>query len=191
MKKKVKEIKKAKSRAKKAIVAKKVKKTPAAIPPGYHALTPQLTVQGADRAIDFYKRAFGAEELVRMAGSDGKGIMHAELKIGDSIFFVGDEVPNMGCRSPQSLGGITASLYIYVKDVDAAFRRAVAAGAQVRMPVADMFWGDRYGRVTDPFGHEWGLGTRTEDLTPGQIRMRATAFFSEMRTEEGTGMGRR
>ncbi len=178
----MKKMKKARSRAKKATVAKKVKKTPAAIPPGYHALTPQLTVQGADRAIDFYKRAFGAEERGRMAGPDGKSIMHAELKIGDSIFFVSDEFPTMGCRSPHSLGGITASLYIYVKDVDAAFRRAVAAGAQVRMPVADMFWGDRYGRVTDPFGHEWGLGTHKEDLTPGQIRMRATAFFSEMPT---------
>ena len=156
-----------------------MKKATKAIPEGYHTLTPQLTVRGAERAIDFYKRAFGAEELMRMPGPDGKSIMHAELKIGDSIFFLGDEFPDTGCRSPESLGGTAASLHIYVTDVDAAFKRAVAAGAQVRMPVADMFWGDRYGRVADPFGHEWGLGTHKEDLTPAQIRERATAFLAK------------
>ncbi len=169
-------------RAKSAKKVKRAKKAPAAIPRGYRALTPQLTVRGAAQAIDFYKRAFGAEELMRMPGPDGRGIMHAELKIGDSIFFLGDEFPNTGCRSPLSLGGTAGSLHIYVKDVDAAFRRAVEAGAQVRMPVADMFWGDRYGRVADPFGHEWGLGTHKEDLTPDEIRVRAAAFFSKMRT---------
>lgn len=173
---------KAKKPAKKVAKRKSAKKPPVAIPHGYHTLTPQLAVQGADRAIDFYRRAFGAEVLTRMPGPDGKGIMHAELRIGDSIFFLSDEFPSTGCRSPQSLGGATASLHIYVRDVDAAFQRAVAAGAQVRMPVANMFWGDRYGRVADPFGHEWGLGTHKEDLTPEQIRARADAFFSKMRT---------
>ena len=151
-----------------------------AIPEGYHTITPHLTVRGAARAIDFYKRAFGAKVRMQMPGPDGKSIMHAELKIGDSIVFLNDEFPDMGCHSPQSLGGTVGGLFLYVKNVDAAFKRAVEAGAQVRMPVADMFWGDRYGKVIDPFGHEWGMGTRKEDLTPGQIRKRGQAYFNQM-----------
>lgn len=157
-------------------MAKRVK----GIPEGFHTITPQLTVRDASRAIEFYKRAFGAEEMMRMPAPDGKSIMHAELKIGDSIIFLSDEFPDMGCRSPQSLGGVAGSLHIYVEDVDAAFARAVAAGAQVRMPVADMFWGDRYAKIADPFGHEWGVATRKEDLTPDEIRKRADVFFAKM-----------
>jgi len=151
-----------------------------AIPEGYHTITPHLTVRGAARAIEFYKRAFGAKVRMRMPGPDGKSIMHAELKIGDSIVFLNDEFPDMGCPSPQSLRGTAGGLFLYVKNVDAAFKRAVEAGAQVRMPVADMFWGDRYGKVIDPFGHEWGMGTRKEDLTPSQIRKRGQAYFNQM-----------
>lgn len=160
----------------KAKAAKRVR----AIPKAYHTVTPALSVRGAAEAIAFYKKAFGAQELMRMPSPDGKGIMHAEIKIGDSIVFLGDEFPNMGCRSPQSLGGSTAALHIYVQDVDAAFQRAVEAGAQARMPVTDMFWGDRYGRVADPFGHEWGLATHKEDLKPEEIAKRAQAFFAQM-----------
>jgi uncharacterized glyoxalase superfamily protein PhnB len=152
----------------------------AAIPRGYHSVTPHLTVRGAADAIDFYKRAFGARERGRMPGPDGKVIMHAELQIGDSIVFLADEFPDMGCRAPQTLGGTAGSLHLYVRDVDQAFQRAVAAGAEVRMPVTDMFWGDRYAKVADPFGHEWGLGTHKEDLSAREIGRRAQEFFSRM-----------
>ncbi len=140
-----------------------------AIPKEYHTVTPALSVRGAAEAIEFYKKASGAQEVMRMPGPDGKSIMHAEIKIGDSIVFLGDEFPDMGGRSPQTLGGSTAALHICVPDADAAFTRAVEAGAQVRMPVMDMFWGDRYGRVADPFGHEWELATHKEDLTPKSL----------------------
>jgi PhnB protein len=155
-------------------------KTVEPIPKGYHTITPSLIVRGAERAIEFYKKAFGAEECFRMAAPDGKGIMHADLQIGDSRFFVAEECPERGCRSAQGLGGSPVSLYVYVTDADAAFRRAVAAGAEAHMPVQDMFWGDRYGCVTDPFGYQWGLATRKQELTPEQIRERAEAWFVEM-----------
>ena len=151
-----------------------------AIPRGYHSVTPHLTVRGAAEAIEFYKRAFGARERGRMPGPDGKTIMHAELQIGDSIVFLADEFPDMGCRAPKTLGGATGTLHLYVTDVDRAFQRAVAAGAEVRMPVTDMFWGDRYAKVADPFGHEWGLATHKEDLSAREIGRRAEAFFSRM-----------
>ena len=151
-----------------------------AIPEGYHTITPHLSVRGAARAIEFYKKAFGAKEQMRMSGPGGKGIMHAEISIGDSRVFLNDEFPDMGCRSPQSLGGTPCALHLYVKDVDATFNRAIAAGAKVRMPVTDMFWGDRYAKVIDPFGHEWGMATHKEDLSPGEIRKRGEAFFKQM-----------
>ncbi len=151
-----------------------------AVPEGFRTITPSLVVRGGAQAIEFYKKAFGAEELVRMPGPDGKGVMHAELKIGDSIFFLGDESPQMASKSPQTLGGSTGGLHLYVADVDAAFKRAVSAGARASMPVADMFWGDRYGKVTDPFGHEWGLGTHKEDVSPADMEKRAKAFFAQM-----------
>jgi PhnB protein len=150
------------------------------IPQGYHTVTPYLTVKGAAQAIDFYKRAFGAQEVERMPGPDGTSVMHAELKIGDSIVMLSDEFPQMGTRSPQTLGGSTVSLFLYVPDVDAAFKRAVDAGAKATMPPADMFWGDRFGKVADPFGHAWGLATHTEDLSPDEIRRRGQAEMAKM-----------
>ena len=154
-------------------------KTSQAIPHEFHTVTPSLVVRGAEQAIEFYKKALGAEERKRMAGPDGK-IMHAELKIGDSIVFLTDENPEMGCKSPQGLGGATGSLYLYVQDVDKSFQRAVDAGGKATMPVADMFWGDRFGSFTDPFGHSWGLSTHVEDLTEPEIEERAKDFFAQM-----------
>ncbi len=148
-----------------------------AIPEGFRTLTPQLVVRNAARAIDFYKKAFGAEEISRMIMPGGTAIMHAELRIGDSIFFLNDEGTGGACKSPEALGTSTGSLHIYVDDVDAAFARAVQAGAQVRMLVADMFWGDRFGVVVDPFGHQWGLATHKEEMTPQQMEERAREFF--------------
>lgn len=155
------------------------KKPTAPRPPAATTITPYLTVRGADQAIAFYKTAFGAREVMRMPGPDGTSIMHAALRIGASTVFLSDELPGMGCRAPQSLGGTTASLHLEVPNVDRAFARAVAAGAEVKMPVADMFWGDRYGKVADPFGHEWGMATPKEQLTSPQIRKRAAAFFAQ------------
>ncbi|MGE5284815.1 MAG: VOC family protein [Actinomycetota bacterium] len=152
------------------------------IPEGYHTITPFLTVRGADRAIDFYRRAFGAEELGRMHGPDGKTVMHAELKIGNSRFFLSDEVPGMDCRSPQTLGGSPTGIYLYVRDVDEAFRRAVAAGANVKRPLEDMFWGDRTGSVLDPFGYTWDLATRREEVSPEEMKRRGEEFFKKMQS---------
>ena len=143
------------------------------IPAGMNTLTPHLVVKGASKAVDFYKKAFGAQEIGRLTGPDGKSIVHADLKVGDSHFFLVDEFPEMGCQSPQGVGGTSVTIHMYVEDVDAAFGKAVAAGAQVKMPLADMFWGDRYGVLTDPFGHSWSLASHKEDLTPEQIRKRA------------------
>jgi PhnB protein len=149
-----------------------------AVPEGYHTLTPHLVVKGATQAIEFYKNAFGAEEIIRLPGPDGQSIMHAELKIGDSRLFLVEEFPEMDSRAPQSLGGTPVTIHIYVEDADTVFNQAVAAGAQVRMPLEDAFWGDRYGQVTDPFGHRWSLATRKENLTPEEISQRAQAAFS-------------
>ena len=149
-----------------------------AIPDGYHTITPMLTVRDAARAIEFYKKAFNAQQLYRMNGPDGK-VMHAEIKIGNSICMLGEENPQMGCQSPVTLKGTPISLYLYVENVDAAFNQAVKAGAKVEMPVADMFWGDRFGQVSDPSGHRWSLATHKEDLTPEQVGQRAQKFFAE------------
>ena len=147
------------------------------IPKGFHTVTPYLTVSDSARAIDFYKRAFGAEELSRLNGPDGK-VAHAEIKIGDSIIMLSDEMPGWG-RSPQSLGGTAVDIFLYVADVDRIFNQAIAAGAKVAMPVGDMFWGDRYGRVTDPFGHSWSLATHKEDVPADELRKRAEAAMSK------------
>jgi uncharacterized glyoxalase superfamily protein PhnB len=155
------------------------------IPDGYHTLTPHLVVKGASQAIEFYKKAFGAEELRRMPGPDGKSIMHAELNIGDSRLMLVDEFPEMDCRGPQTIGGTPVTIHMYVEDVDAAFNKAVAAGAQVRMPVADMFWGDRYGVLADPFGHSWSMATHKEDLSREEVTKRATEFSSECAASAG------
>jgi PhnB protein len=148
------------------------------IPAGYHTATPYLTLHDAARAIDFYKRAFGAQEVMRMNGPDGK-IGHAEIRIGDSVIMLGDEMPGMGARSPQSLGGTTGGIMLYVEDVDRVFSQAVAAGAQAEAPVADMFWGDRYGRLKDPFGHSWSVATHKEDVAPAEMAKRMQEEMSK------------
>jgi len=150
------------------------------VPEGFHAVTPSLTVRNAAQAIDFYKKALGAQEISRMAMPDGK-IGHAELKIGDSIIFLSDEMPGMGMsKSPQTLGGCTGVLNIYLPDVDTAFDRAVSAGAKTTMPVADMFWGDRYGTFVDPFGFAWGIATHKEDVSPADMETRMKEAFAAM-----------
>ncbi len=147
------------------------------VPKAYGSITPGLSVRGGADAIDFYARAFGAEEIYRMPGPDGK-VMHAELRFGDSIVMLGDEEPGMGASSPETLGGSTVSLLFYVPDVDAAYARAVAAGATSVQGPADMFWGDRFAQVRDPFGHRWSIGTHVADLTPEQIQEGMEAWMA-------------
>ena len=144
------------------------------IPDGYHTITPHLIVKGAAEAIEFYKKAFGAEEVMRMPGPGGM-VMHAELRIGDSHFMLNDEFPSFGKMGPKSIGGTPVTIHLYVTDVDALYGRAVKAGAKATMPIADMFWGDRYGQVEDPYGHQWSLATHKEDLTPEECMERAKA----------------
>ncbi|HJY85305.1 MAG TPA: VOC family protein [Candidatus Acidoferrales bacterium] len=146
------------------------------IPEGYHTATPYLIIKNAARAIDFYKKAFGAAERMRMADPSGK-VMHAEIQIGDSRIMIADEFPEMGARSPESLGGSPVSIFLYVEDVDALAKQATSAGAKVLMPVQDQFWGDRYGKLTDPFGHVWDIATHKEDVAPEEIHKRAAAAF--------------
>jgi len=149
------------------------------IPPGFHTVTPSLVVRNAAEAIDFYKKALGAEEIMRMPDPSGR-ISHAELKIGDSIIFLSDEFPNMPTTSPQTLGGCTGGFYLYVPDVDKSFQRAVDAGGKATMPVSDMFWGDRFGQFTDPFGHTWSISTHTKDLSPQEMEEGAKKFYAQM-----------
>jgi PhnB protein len=155
------------------------------IPEGFHTVTPHLVIKGAAQAIEFYQRAFGAEVLGRMEGPGGT-IGHAELKIGDSIIFLADEFPQAQCKSPQTLGGTTATLNLYVPDVDAAFKRAISAGGRETMAVADMFWGDRYGQLQDPFGHTWGIATHKEDVSHQELEQRAQAFWAQMQAQKKT-----
>jgi PhnB protein len=154
-------------------------KSAQAIPQGYHTVTPSIVVAGAAKALDFYKKAFGAEELSRFPGPDGS-IMHASFKIGDSIIMMGDEMPEQGGRGPKSIGGSPVSFFVYGENVDAAWKRAVDAGAKVVMPLADQFWGDRTGCLEDPFGHKWWLAQRIQDLSPEELRQSAENFFSQM-----------
>lgn len=144
------------------------------IPEGYHTATPYLIVKSAAKAIEFYKKAFGAEEMMRMLQPDGR-IGHAEIKIGDSPIMLADEFPEKGASSPQSLGGSPVSILLYVEDVDAMFAQAVAAGAAVQRPVADQFYGDRTGGVIDPFGHVWYIATHKEDVSPEEMKKRAAS----------------
>ncbi|WP_240194457.1 VOC family protein [Desulfopila inferna] len=139
------------------------------IPEGYKSLTPMFVFKDARKAIEFYKEAFGAEERFVMPGPDGKGVMHAELKIGSSIIMLGEENPQYDCKSAETFGGSPVSFYLYVEKVDEAFKIAVDAGAEVQMAVEEMFWGDRMGSVLDPFGYSWSLATHTRDLTPEEI----------------------
>src|SRR3954468_1787242 len=135
------------------------------IPEGFHAINPPLTIDGAAAAIEFYKRAFGAVELDRAASPDGSKIMHATIQIGDSRIMLSDEFPEMNCKGPLSLGGTASSVWLYVEDADAVYEQAVAAGATVVMPIGDMFWGDRFASVTDPFGHAWSIATRKREVS--------------------------
>lgn len=139
-----------------------------AIPEGMHSITPHLVCDGAADAIEFYKKAFNAVELARLADPGGK-LMHGMLQIGDSVIMLNDEYTDWGVLGPKTIGGTPVTIHLYVNDVDSAFAQAVEAGATVKMPVADMFWGDRYGVVIDPFGHSWSLATHMHDLTPEQI----------------------
>ena len=148
------------------------------VPAGYHTLTPTIVVRDAAAAIDFYKKAFGAEEIDRMLGPDGS-IMHAEIRIGDSLLMLGEENEQWGTRSPQSLNGVHGSLHIYVADADASFDRALKAGATVRYPLEDAFWGDRYGKVTDPFGHEWGIATRVKEMTKAEMEQAGKEWMAK------------
>jgi PhnB protein len=141
------------------------------IPDGYHTVTPYMIVKGAAQALDFYKKAFGATELMRFPGPDGK-VGHAEIRIGDSAIMLADEHPDMGARSPQSFGGSPVSILLYVKDVDTMAKQAIAAGAKVLKPVQDQFYGDRSGTFTDPFGHIWTIATHKEDVTPEEMQRR-------------------
>ncbi len=167
--------KKSNKRAQRMKSAAKKKVLP--VPAGYHTVTPYLVCRGAAGAIDFYKRAFGAKEKVRMPGPNGK-VAHAEIQIGDSRVMLGEEAPEMGAKSPDTLGGSTVGVFVYVKNVDAFTDKAIAAGATVLMPVQDMFWGDRYGKLKDPFGHEWSIATHKEDLTAKQMAKRAQSAMS-------------
>ena len=148
-----------------------------AVPEGFHSITPQLVLDNEAQTIEWYVKAFGAQELSRSLGPDGK-VMHAELAIGSSRFMVNDAM--MGSKGPQALGGSPVSLWLYVENSDAAFKRAVDAGAKVQMPIADQFWGDRAGSVADPAGYNWWIATRKEDLTHAEIRQRAEEFFKQM-----------
>ncbi len=150
------------------------------IPEGFRTVTPHMVVRGAGDAIEFYKKAFGAEEVMRMPGPDGNSVMHAEIKIGDSMLMLCDEFPQMErWVAPPSLKGTTVAICLYVEDVDKLFQRAVDAGATVAMPLMDTFWGDRYGKVSDPVGHEWEIATHKQDLTPEEIAKGAEEFFSQ------------
>ena len=139
------------------------------IPAGMHTITPHLICAGAAEAIDFYKKAFGAIELSRMPGPDGN-VMHASIRIGDSVIMLNDEMPQWGSLGPKSLKGSPVTIHLYVEDADALFAQAVKAGAKVTIPLDDMFWGDRYGKVEDPFGHQWSIGTHVREVSPEEMQ---------------------
>jgi PhnB protein len=148
------------------------------IPEGFHTVTPTFTFKDCRKAIDFYKKAFGAVEQYVMQCPTGKGIMHASIKIGDSTIMMGEENANCPCKSAETLGGSPIALYLYVNNVDAAFDKAVNAGCKTVMEVQDMFWGDRAGTLTDPFGYNWTIGTHIADLTPEEIKHGAEEFMA-------------
>jgi PhnB protein len=149
------------------------------VPEGYHTVTPYLAVDDAAEAIEYYKKAFGAKERVRMDAPGGR-IGHAELEIGDSLVMLSDPLPQASTKPPKELGGTTASIFMYVEDVDAVVKRAVDAGATIEMEVADQFWGDRFGTVADPFGHLWSIATHVEDVPPEEMAERAKAAMAAM-----------
>ena len=152
------------------------------VPEGFHTVTPYLVVDDGARAIEFYEQAFGAKEVMRMPGPDGK-VSHAEVKIGDSIIMLGPSQASTGVRSPQSLGGSTVSIFLYLDDVDSTFKKALSAGAKEAQPLADQLWGDRYGRLTDPFGHSWSLATHKEDVSAEEMSRRMQEAAKKQRAQ--------
>lgn len=149
------------------------------IPEGFSSVTPHLVIKDAASAIEFYKKAFGAEAFCCMPGPDGKSVMHAELKIGNAMIMIGEEFPDMGCVGPATLGGSGVTIHLYTDDADAMFTRAVEAGAEGIMPVTDMFWGDRYGQVVDPYGHKWSIATHVEDVSEADMAERAAKAMAQ------------
>jgi len=155
------------------------------IPDGYRTVTPYLVVSSAAAAIDFYKRAFGAKEIARMDGPQGK-IAHAEIKIGDSMIMLSDEMPGSDTKTPQSIGGTSVGIFLYLENVDKTFNQAVSAGAKAIMPPKDMFWGDRFGKLTDPYGHSWALATHKEDVAPAEMSRRMKEEMPKMAAQQQT-----
>jgi PhnB protein len=152
---------------------------PQPVPEGYHTITPYLAVKDAAEAIEYYKQAFGAKERVRMDAPDGK-IGHAELEIGDSLIMLSDPFPQSSTTPPKELGGTSASVFMYVEDVDAVVKKAVDAGATITTEITDQFWGDRFGSITDPFGHSWSIATHVEDVSPEEMEARAKEAMAAM-----------
>lgn len=148
------------------------------IPEGFHTVTPYLTIRGTGEALEFYEKAFGAVEESRQEGPDGR-LIHAHIRIGDSPVMMSEEFPEYGAHSPLGLGGSPVTIHLYFEDVDAAWKRAVDAGAEVTMELADQFWGDRFGQLKDPFGHRWSLGQHVEDVSPEEADRRAREFFAQ------------
>jgi len=178
MAKKKKPAKKAAAKAKPA-----AKKKVSPVPAGYGTVTPYLVCRNAAGAINYYKKAFGAKERARMLSPDGS-IGHAELQIGNSIVMLGDENPQMGQTSPETVGGTSSGLFIYVENVDQWYGKAIKAGAKSQMEPADMFWGDRYCKLVDPFGHQWSIATHIEDMTPKDMERRGKDFFAQMAAQQ-------
>ncbi len=147
------------------------------VPDGYATVTPYLVVRNCAEAIEFYKKAFGAEEVMRMPTPDGERVMHAEIRVGGSAIMMTDELPGMDCQSPQALGGTAVTLHLYLPDIDSAYARAQNAGCEAVMPPQDMFWGDRYGRLVDPYGHSWAMATHVRDVSPEEMREAAAKAF--------------
>ncbi len=175
---KKKPVTKLKKKVVKKVTTRRKSTKVSAIPKGYHSLTPYLIVSDAAKAIEFYKKVFGAKESMRMENANGK-IGHAELKIGDSKFMLADMCPEMGARSPKEIGGSPVGIYLYIKDVDAVVERAVAAGAKVERATVDTFYGDRCGCLEDPYGHKWYVATHIEDVSPAQIRKRSAELYGK------------
>ena len=167
-----------KKKAAKKAKARAATKRVSPVPAGYRTVTPYLVCRDAAKALEFYAKAFGAKQTVSMPGPDGK-LMHGEFRIGDSMLMIGEEMPAYGAKSPLTLGGSPVNIFLYLKDVDRTFAQAVSAGCTVTMPLADQFWGDRYGKLSDPYGHSWSLATHKEDLTAKQLAARQEAFFSQ------------
>lgn len=184
MAKKKKTVSKASAKpVKKKVAARKIKKTVKPIPTGFGTVTPYLVVRDAEKTIEFYRKAFGALVKAIHRMPDGK-VMHAALKIGDSMVLINEEFPQWGALSPATTGQTSTTIHLYVKDTDAMFQRAVAAGATVQMPLMDAFWGDRYCLLVDPSGHKWSIGTHREDLTSAQIEARAKAMTAQENTAQ-------